>query len=357
MSETVNNNESAQNIQPLAQPRANDDAQSPPVEGLQESELLGSPDNFGHAALVEFFTKQTLTAEDEGSLFQIRGLTTVTGVALQFRSNPRSNQKLIEEMAAVRGWPEMIAAGLALPADPTRKLGDRANPQFCGKGQAGKIPKAERKRDDLKVKWDWTHPVLIPIFDRNGRLVGFRPHKGGASAGTAAGNTFLYIPRAFIPPFTEPEKFSTVVITEGEFKAAALWQTVGIGARQFVDESKQLLFETEPYGVCALPGISYARNPRTRMMLDEWLRSGGCRQVIVAFDREEKGDPKLPGYEPDPGRRYDSLIYAFYLASDLARTLHIRARVCLLPKTWMNAAGKADWDGALASMAHTTACT
>lgn len=306
----------------------------------------------GRRLLEELLRASNLSERDLCLLFEKRGLTSITSGALRFRSNPRSNLQVLQQMVTAHGWAMMIVAGLALAADPERKLATRLNMQFCGKGQAGKIPKAERKNPSIKTKWGWVEPILIPYFDANGKIIALRPHKAGAPAGTAAGSQSLYIPRAFEAPFNGPEKFTTVIITEGEFKAAALWQTVGVGARQFVDENGQRLFNGEEYGVCAIPGISFSKNAETRAALEEWLLSVDCRKVIVAFDHEVKWNPNLPSYEADPACRYDSLIYAFYLAEDLSRKLRIQARVCLLPKAWLNASGKADWDGALAAIVH-----
>lgn len=320
----------------------------------EADQTMDIPDSIhaGQAALVEFYAQLNLSDEDERLLFEKRGLTSITSRALGFRSNPRSNQQIIESMVAAHGWSKMITSGLALAADPEHKLDNRVNMQFCGKGQTGKILKSERKNPNIKSKWGWSLPPFIPYFDTDENVITLRPHKGGAPARTAAGSKSLYIPRAFTPPFDGPEKFNTVVITEGEFKAAALWQTVGVGARQFVDEHNRPLFNDEPYGICAVPGISYAKHIETRALLEDWLRSVGCRRVIVGFDYEIKWDPALASYEEDPNRRYDSLAYAFYLASDLSQKLRLQGRVCLLPKAWTNANGKADWDGALATIVH-----
>jgi len=313
--------------------------------GEQEDSIKAA----AHEALSEFFGKLQLSESDQHNLFEKRGLTTVTVQALCFRSNPRSNQQLLEQLVEIRGWPLMIAAGLALPADRARKLHERINSQYCGKGQI-RIPRAERTKPDIKSQWDLTEPVLIPYFDVNRSLGALRPHKGGAPTGTVASGKSLYIPRAFQPPFDEPEQFGTVVITEGEFKAAALWQTVGIGAGQFKADAVAQSGVKPTYGVCAVPGISYAKTAKTRAVLEDWIRSTNCGRIIVAFDHEQKGDSTLASYEPNPDRRYDTYIYARYLAVDLARTLHLQARVCVLPDSWMNAGGKADFDGALAAL-------
>jgi hypothetical protein len=48
--------------------------------------------------------------------------------------------------------------------------------------------------------------------------------------------------------------------------------------------------------------------------------------------------------------RHEALIWARFLACDLARTLHIKAKVLVLSTEWRDDKGKADWDGALAMM-------
>jgi hypothetical protein len=130
-----------------------------------------------------------------------------------------------------------------------------------------------------------------------------------------------------------PETFYRVVITEGEFKAAALWQMVGAGRDDGI----------EPWGVCAVPGINFGANYDLRSELDAWLQAVQCRYVVVAYDDQDKtGKPMR--------ERHDALIWARYLASDLARTRHVKAKVLVLPTSWRDENGKADWDGALAGM-------
>ncbi len=99
-----------------------------------------------------------------------------------------------------------------------------------------------------------------------------------------------------------------------------------------------------------MPGISFGRNYELREVLDEWLRKVKCRRVIVAFDNEEKGDPKLESFKPDVRKRFDAQIWARFLATDISHKLHIKGEVCVLPNKWRNAKGKADWDGAAAQL-------
>ena len=77
------------------------------------------------------------------------------------------------------------------------------------------------------------------------------------------------------------------------------------------------------------------------MDLERWLVEVGARRVIVAFDDEDKSDKPLR-------QRFDAQRDARVLAIELSQILHVDARVCVLPRDWRNARGKADWDGALA---------
>jgi len=269
------------------------------------------------------------------SLLKKRGLTTATCVALGFRANPRSNEAILLELQQKHRWDELQASGLFLDADPERHLERRVNTQFCGKGQFGKKPEQDRRNHDDKWLWGWCEPVLIPYFDQAGNLVKLRPHKGGAPAGTIAGAERLYVPR---DPRKCPElveRFSTVVICEGEYKGAAIWQTLGLGAWANGEVK-------EAVGVCALPGISFVRNDAMLYELEFWLGAVGCRKVIVGFDDEDKSDKPFR-------QRFDAKIYARYLGITLAKNLRIVGLVANLPKAW-RVNGKADWDGALATI-------
>ena len=228
----------------------------------------------------------------------------------------------------------------------------RPNNQFCGSGQVGKKPEKDRRDDKDKWQWGWCEPVLIPYFNEAGELIKLRPHKGGASAGTAAGSERIYVPRDYralrahrvelaantSSPLREgnSERFPTVIICEGEYKAMVIWQMIGGGMALNLDAGDR----QEPVGVCALPGISFARNLKMRADLESWLRAAGCQRVIVSFDDEDKSHKPMR-------QRFDAIIYARYLARDLGVQLRIEARVILkLPEEW-RVHGKADWDGGL----------
>lgn len=288
----------------------------------------------GQAAVDDFYSRMTLSEADERQLFLKRGLTSTTSRELGFVSNPESNYDVLMEMASRHSWDELSSSGLWLPENKKQRQERRPNPQFCGLGQKGQKPKEDRRGKKDRWVWGMVHPILIPYFDEHGRIVKLRPHKGGAPGNTLCGASRIYVPRAFRTAADRAEMFWTVVICEGDFKAAALWQTLGAGAGT-----------PDPIGVCAIPGINFANNFDLREELESWLRTVQCRQVIVAFDNEDKSHKPLRS-------RHEAVIWARYLAIDLARKLHITGKVCVLPNEWRDANKKADWDGALAKFVH-----
>jgi hypothetical protein len=270
------------------------------------------------------------------SLLQKRGLTPETCAATWLKANPRANEKLLQAMPEHFDWDERQASGLWLEADRKRRLDRRPNTQFCGKGQVGKKPEKSRRDENDKWQWGWCEPVLIPYFNEAGELVKLRPHKGGAASGTAAGAERIYVPRDYRTAADTVEKFPTVIVCEGEFKAIAIWQEIGAGAALNYGDTQP------PIGVCALPGISFAKNMNYRADLEEWLRAVECRRVMVAFDDEDKSDKPLR-------QRFDAVKYARYLALDLSRKLKITGLFIKLPEEWRTK-GKADWDGGLVKL-------
>ena len=302
----------------------------------------------GTRAMREFYRRLSLSPADEERLWTKRGLEWATVNGLGFKSNPRANKELLIELEQTLGYDEMEAAGLWSVGDHSkgkRKKERRPNAQYCGAGIIRKLPRGERPgkgewADDNGNLWGWCQPILIPYFDEQCELIGLRPHKGGGRSGTLVGTPRPYIPRS--RDHRMPEFCSTVIITEGEFKAAALWQTIGLGRTD----------GQPPYGVASLPGISMGKNESLRQKLDRWLQAVKCYRVITAFDNEEKGDPRLASYKPDREKRFEAQKWAQYLGLDLHRKLHVRGDTCVIPNEWRNAQGKADWDGVLAMVMH-----
>jgi hypothetical protein len=304
----------------------------------------------GRRALKAFYDRLTLSEQDEAELFHKRGLDADTSKLAGLKSNPRSNKEILIELELEFGWEEMSRAGLWVEADKKREKERRPNWQFCGGGIVRKAKDGERAGKDQWIMTDrdgrrnicgWTLPILIPYFDSKGNLCGLRPHKGGGQKGTLTGTPQPYIPLRD----RQVGPLRTVVITEGEFKAIALLQTVGVLCK----------LAEEPVGAASLPGITFARHYELREMLDDWLEEVGCKRVIVAFDNEEHGDPKLDSFKADREKRFEAQKWARVLATDIYRRAHVKGMVLTLPNEWRNQKGKADWDGALAEIIKTKA--
>jgi hypothetical protein len=209
-------------------------------------------------------------------------------------------------------------------------------------GQAGKKPENQRRNKD--DKWVWSasaHPVIIPYFDERGELIKLRPHKGGAPGGTIAGIPRIYVPRDFRKARATPgglvEIFPKVLISEGEFKGGPIWVGLGPG-RELWNKNPNLLKPI--WGAVTLPGIQMAKNYDLRCALDAWLGKVQCREVVVAFDAQDKSGK--PARE-----RIDVSVWAGYLVADIQRKLRIKASRLTLPKSWQDENKKADIDGAL----------
>ena len=292
----------------------------------------------GRLAMVEFYSQLSLSEADAKMIYEKRGLAAPTCRRLGFVSNPVENKELLLKLLEKYPADELLESGLFLPEDKKRKKEFRPNAQFYGMGQKGKKPKEERQNRDDRWVWGMVHPVILPYFDECGELVKLRPHKGGAPGNTLCGASRLYVPRDYKKAPDTVEHFPNVIVTEGEYKAASLWRAGGAG-REDIDD----IGVGQAWGVCAVPGINFGNNYDLRSDLDAWLKAVQCRRVVVAFDDQDKtGRPMR--------ERHEALIWARFLACDLARTLHVRAKVLVLPADWRDEKLKSDWDGALAGM-------
>jgi hypothetical protein len=236
---------------------------------------------------------------------------------LGFASGRRENKDVILALAEEFSTEDMQDSGLWKELGPNR--------QFHGWGIAGKKPEEQRRHRDDKWDWAWTDPVIIPYFNAAGELMKLRPHKGGAKGNTSAGRQMIYVPRR--AGELSVEKHRTVVICEGEFKAAAIWQELGGGSGS-----------KSPIGVCALPGITFSSNREIMADLESWLAETGARSVVVAYDDEDKADKPMKS-------RYAAPTWAVVMQVRLVR-LGMTVRTAVLPREWQ-VERKADWDGAL----------
>lgn len=157
--------------------------------------------------------------------------------------------------------------------------------------------------------------ILIPYLDEKGEVYHLRPHKLGFKD-------------VAIQPYCRlllAEEATEVVLTEGEFKAAALYQW--------------------GFPAIAIPGIS-SFGDRHFDRLVELFRSFGVRKITVIFDNEIKDNPEFPNYKQKPEDRYDTDFWAYMMAYKLGREGFV-TRVGKLPDEWRQN-GKIDFDGALA---------
>lgn len=158
--------------------------------------------------------------------------------------------------------------------------------------------------------------VLIPYLDEVGICYHLRPHKLGFKNIPAAPYCRLMIKNW-------PEH---VILTEGEFKAAALLQW-GIPA-------------------LAIPGVS-SFGDKNLDRLVEFLKQSSVRKVTIIFDSEEKGNPDYPNFKEKVEDRYDTQYWSYMMGYLLGQS-GFQTRIGWLPADWREN-GKIDFDGALAA--------
>jgi len=284
-------------------------------------------------ALRWLYDRLSLSDVDRKNLFVKRGLNDATIELLGFRSNPESNKGLLLDMANHFPTAVLVESGLWKTHADNVSESPKPNPQFYGMSivekRDAKGKKIRDEKGEVIRECVWNNPILIPYFNEAGELVHLRPHKG-----MMAGKTpHFYVVRAKGQATGAKDSNGNpkiAIITEGEFKAAALWQTLGDVAE-----------------IGALPGITMAK-----LLIgdvEEWLETTVVRQVVVGYDNENKGDEKLSGYQREKQRRFDTHVWARYLARQLSRQGY-EGKVCVLPDEWRDEKGKADWDGYLAAL-------
>lgn len=157
--------------------------------------------------------------------------------------------------------------------------------------------------------------VLIPYLDEQGKAYHLRPHKLGFKQQQA---------QVFSRQMLQ-KRPAKVVLTEGEFKAMALWQW--------------------QIPAIAVPGIS-SFGGKNFSRLVELLKASGVQKVVVIFDSEEKGNPAYPNFKERTDDRYDTQYWSYMMAYKLTRE-GIYSQIGWLPAGW-RINGKIDFDGALA---------
>lgn len=156
--------------------------------------------------------------------------------------------------------------------------------------------------------------IIIPYINHKNEVTLIRPHKYGLKD---------------VPIQIYQEKNISgyhLVLTEGEFKAAA--------AMQF------------GFKCIAVPGISSFSKKHFPKLI-EILDHNKIRSITILFDNEVKDDPKYPKrFVENPANRYDTEFYAYYMAKRLDREGGLNVKIGRLPDGWRRE-GKIDIDGAL----------
>ena len=278
------------------------------------------------AVLNEFYSKLTLSKPDQEELWQKRGLPLQASQFAGFKTNGLANRESLDQLSERYSQAARLESGLWVPGPGGVA---KPNSQFYGYGLV-----TRKGGQDGSEVWGWKdegkcNPLIIPYWDAQGRLLHLRPHKGGI----AGKPPHLYVARGEGICDTP---CATAVVTEGEIKAQALRAVLN-------------LVEPHRFGVAALPGIAMAKNRGCLEELFTWLKGVTPARVVIVYDSEEKGDPRLPGFKANPRKRHDAQIYARYLANVLNHEGH-DAFVGVLPREWRDPkTGKADADSRLAA--------
>ncbi len=280
----------------------------------------------------ELHARLGLSSAHAQELKEKRGFSDAAIQALGFRSSTAANAAVVLEVVSMFPNHEKELARMDLFR--WRDGEKRPSPQLCGFGKTNR--KDEKGKDIWEVGAD---PILIPYFDEAGEITFMRAHKGNPKRAGEVDDydedysgQHIYCPKLLRTALANlPSGLTALkkicVLTEGEFKAVALWQC-GIPA-------------------IAVPGIHAMRNYSLKRFLIELLMKFEFEIVVVAFDNETKDDPTYrERYKPDPQDRYDTVVYGIYTTDELKRN-GFDAETLWLPNEW-GEAGKADWDGALA---------
>lgn len=289
-------------------------------------------------ALERFYSLTICDERDVAELGAKRGMSPERIALIGCRTNRRENLAILKQLAE-EGYTleELVECGLYKVYRKERIT--KPDPQFYGYGLVKqKSNRAEKRGTKDPGEWAWResgkcNPILIPYFDpETKKLVALRPHKGFPTG---------VPPKLYVAP-EKPEATQArlkanltvrVMITEGEFKANG-----------FLDGIEAL---GPGWLAGALPGIQQVNNFYVFEEIKQWLKLVTADEVVVCFDSEEHGDPKLPGYKAQREKRFDAQIWARVLALKLDEEGY-SVKVGNLPEEWRDAKGKADWDGALA---------
>lgn len=229
-----------------------------------------------------------LSAADRQSLKTKRGFTDETIDAFRLRSGGKHLDQVVQRLRGEFSENDLLESGILVEVNGTR------------------VPNSQLLEDR----------VLIPYLDEDGKVYYLRPHKLG----------FKDIGIQPFCRFLLKDNPEHVVLTEGEFKAIALWQW--------------------RIPAVAIPGIS-SFGLKNFERLVELLQQHGVKHVTVVFDNEVKDNPNYPNFKPRVEDRYDTQVWSCIMARKLRQAGFV-THIGWLPDAWRQGA-KVDWDGALAA--------
>lgn len=241
-----------------------------------------------------------------------------------FRSSIKQNQEMSKELLLLFPPNKLLETGLFRKNKYENRI--ELASFMCGTG----LKKVEGQKDPIAIPG--MNPIIIPYIDKYGRITCLRPHKTNlTNKGFLEAENMMHYHRAlyqlvqpygevFIDQCKENQEKYTLVICEGEFKAAAL-AMCGIPA-------------------IAIPGIQIFKNETFQKSLLAIIMRDDIRHIIVAFDREDKSHKAFKD-------RFEAEIWATYMAIKLEQ-YQFHCKVLDLPDEWMQGTPlKADWDSAL----------
>lgn len=165
--------------------------------------------------------------------------------------------------------------------------------------------------------------TIMPYLHESGDVYFYKSHKLGSLKGH---KPIPYCSKIY--KSTPKHDHDTLVICEGELKAAAMWQlgwrAVGLG------------------GISTFSGELFDR-------IEYVINEIKPNKTIVLFDTEVQTDPSTANYKDHFSKRYRQLIYAYIISKKIQLKFeNIKSLVAQLPEEWM-IENKADIDGCLAA--------
>jgi hypothetical protein len=243
-----------------------------------------------------------LTDAHRNELRTKRGFTDDTIDQLMFRSGGQHLIEVIEQLRDRFEDNDLRDAGILVEINGTTAYNDKL------------------VNDTLQDKHGKPYSnILIPYLNDDGQVYHIRPHKSGFKGIPIEIYCRIFLRETLIAGL------NWIVLTEGEFKGAALRQLKIPGL--------------------ATPGIQSFVEAHFDSFVS-LLREYGIRKVVMLFDNEIKDNPEFPNYKERPEKRYDTDYYAFMMAYKLNAEGFI-SRVGKFPDEWRQK-GKIDCDGALA---------